>query len=66
MTDDASVRLSRTRTWGGIETEPCYGPEQPSEEYARDLGEPGTVSFCTDDRLKPTAVFDRLPHHVRQ
>ena len=32
--EDASVRLSRTLTWGGIDTEPFYGPPRPTEEYA--------------------------------
>lgn len=40
-----SVRLSRTRTWGGIETRPHYGPEDPSGEYREKLGDPGQYPY---------------------
>ncbi len=43
--EDVSVRLSRTRTWGGIETEPAYGPEHASPDHERDLGRPGSYPF---------------------
>lgn len=35
--DQASVRLSRTATWGGLETAASYGPEAASAEYAENL-----------------------------
>jgi methylmalonyl-CoA mutase, N-terminal domain len=44
--DDAHLRLSRTRTWGGLETEPAYGPASPDEEYAENLGDPGQFPFA--------------------
>ena len=40
---DISVRLSRTRTWGGLETESHYRPGD--RDYAQDLGDPGTFPF---------------------
>jgi methylmalonyl-CoA mutase N-terminal domain/subunit len=45
---DVSVRLSRTRTLGGIETKASYGPSdlRPDFDYERDLGEPGTFPFA--------------------
>jgi methylmalonyl-CoA mutase N-terminal domain/subunit len=43
--DDIAVRLSRTKTWGGLDTDNHYGPSNPDEAYARDLGEPGTFPF---------------------
>ena len=44
--DQASVKLSRTATWGGLETEASYGPAQPSDEYESDLGDPGTFPYA--------------------
>ncbi|GAA5151154.1 methylmalonyl-CoA mutase family protein [Pseudonocardia eucalypti] len=38
-----SVRLSRTATWGGLETESHYG-ETPID-YGRDLGDPGEFPY---------------------
>ncbi len=44
---DVSVRLSRTRTLGGIETEPSYGPDDLSADwdYARELNDPGAFPY---------------------
>ncbi|GAA5151188.1 methylmalonyl-CoA mutase family protein [Pseudonocardia eucalypti] len=41
--EDISVRLSRTRTWGGLDTESHYGPGPL--DYRRDLGDPGEFPF---------------------
>jgi methylmalonyl-CoA mutase N-terminal domain/subunit len=44
--EDVSVRLSRTATWSGIETQASYGPADVSgSEYARDLGDPGQYPY---------------------
>ncbi len=43
--DPASVRLSRTRTWGGLDTESSYGPADAKPDYDRDLGDPGVFPF---------------------
>ena len=44
--EDVSVRLSRTRTWGGLETNGIYGPEDIAGlDYAKDLGAPGAFPF---------------------
>jgi methylmalonyl-CoA mutase N-terminal domain/subunit len=45
--DEDSVRLSRTRTWGGLETQVSYGPSDVADvDYERDLGDPGTFPFA--------------------
>lgn len=44
--DDVSVRLSRTATWGGIETLPSYGPQDTRNlDYESDLGDPGSYPY---------------------
>lgn len=44
--EDVSVKLSRTKTWSGIETQPAYGPEDVAGlDYARDLGDPGQYPY---------------------
>ena len=44
--EDVSVKLSRTATWSGIETRASYGPNDvPDQNYARDLGDPGTYPY---------------------
>jgi methylmalonyl-CoA mutase N-terminal domain/subunit len=43
--DDIAVKLSRTRTWGGLETESHYSPAAPDAAYAEGLGEPGEFPF---------------------
>lgn len=44
--DEMSVRLSRTATWSGIETQPSYGPgDSANLDYKRDLGDPGQYPF---------------------
>lgn len=40
------VKLSRTKTWGGIETEPFYQPEDNADtDYQRDIGDPGSYPY---------------------
>jgi methylmalonyl-CoA mutase N-terminal domain/subunit len=44
--EDVSVKLSRTATWSGIETQPSYGPKDLSaHDYARDSGDPGEYPY---------------------
>ncbi|CAI7980715.1 Methylmalonyl-CoA mutase, large subunit [Frankia sp. Hr75.2] len=43
--EDVSVKLSRTATWSGIETEPYYGPAERTAEYNEKLGDPGEYPF---------------------
>ena len=44
--EDVSVRLSRTATWSGSETQAFYGPaDLGGAEYERDLGDPGQYPF---------------------
>jgi methylmalonyl-CoA mutase N-terminal domain/subunit len=44
--EDVSVKLSRTATWSGIETQATYGPSDvPEQDYARDLGDPGHYPY---------------------
>lgn len=42
---DVSVRLSRTATLSGIETEPLYGPAERTAAYDEKLGDPGQFPF---------------------
>src|SRR3954447_2020709 len=44
--DDAHLRLSRTRTWGGLETQAAYGPAEQDEAYTENLGDPGQFPFA--------------------
>lgn len=44
--EDVSVKLSRTQTWSGIETQASYGPADLANlDYQRDLGNPGEFPF---------------------
>jgi methylmalonyl-CoA mutase, N-terminal domain len=44
--EDASVKLSRTATWSGIETKPSYGPADVAGlNYQQDLGDPGEFPY---------------------
>jgi methylmalonyl-CoA mutase N-terminal domain/subunit len=44
--EDVSVKLSRTATWSGIETQASYGPaDVAGQDYARDLGDPGHYPY---------------------
>jgi methylmalonyl-CoA mutase N-terminal domain/subunit len=44
--DEMSMRLSRTATWSGIDTQASYGPnDAPHVDYARDLGDPGQYPY---------------------
>jgi methylmalonyl-CoA mutase N-terminal domain/subunit len=44
--EDVSVKLSRTATWSGIETQNAYGPaDVEGMDYSRDLGDPGEYPY---------------------
>jgi methylmalonyl-CoA mutase N-terminal domain/subunit len=44
--ENVEVKLSRTKTWGGLETKECYGPADIGDmDYARDLGNPGEFPY---------------------
>ncbi len=44
--EDVSVKLSRTKTWSGLETQASYGPNDTAgQDYARDLGDPGQYPY---------------------
>jgi methylmalonyl-CoA mutase, N-terminal domain len=44
--EDVSVKLSRTATWSGIETQSSYTPADiADQDYARDLGDPGQYPY---------------------
>ena len=44
--EDVSVKLSRTATWSGIETQAAYGPgDLKHHDYARDSGDPGQYPY---------------------
>ena len=42
---EVSVRLSRTKTMSGIETDAFYGPKERTAEYDEKLGDPGEFPF---------------------
>lgn len=42
---EAEVKLSRTRSWGGIEVEPSYGPAKRDNAYEAKLGDPGEYPY---------------------
>lgn len=42
---EVSVRLSRTKTMSGIETDSFYGPQERTAEYDEKLGDPGEFPF---------------------
>ncbi|KXU33816.1 methylmalonyl-CoA mutase [Sphingobium sp. 22B] len=43
--ENLEVKLSRTRSWGGTETEAFYGPAEPAADYREKLGDPGQYPF---------------------
>jgi methylmalonyl-CoA mutase, N-terminal domain len=44
--EDVSVKLSRTATWSGVETQPTYTPaDVADQDYSRDLGDPGQYPY---------------------
>jgi methylmalonyl-CoA mutase N-terminal domain/subunit len=42
---EGEVKISRTKSLGGIETAPFYGPEAKSEDYKAKLGDPGEYPY---------------------
>jgi len=44
--EDVSVKLSRTATWSGVETQASYGPKDlAGHDYERDSGDPGQYPY---------------------
>ena len=44
--ESVKVKLSRTRTWGGLETRPFYGPQDTANSnYQQHLGDPGEFPY---------------------
>lgn len=43
--ENLEIKLSRTKSWGGLEAEPSYGPAMPSPEYVANIGDPGAYPF---------------------
>ncbi|HEX5805340.1 MAG TPA: methylmalonyl-CoA mutase family protein [Macromonas sp.] len=44
--EDVSVKLSRTSTWSGIDTQASYGPGEPAgADYTQNLGDPGQYPY---------------------
>lgn len=42
---DLEIKLSRTRSWGGLECAPVYAPAAPDAGYQEQLGDPGSFPF---------------------
>jgi methylmalonyl-CoA mutase, N-terminal domain len=43
--ENLEVKLSRTKSWGGLDAEASYGPADPSPHYAENVGDPGVYPF---------------------
>lgn len=43
--EDLQVKLTRTKSAGGIETDPFYRPPAPDAEYSAKLGDPGSYPY---------------------
>jgi methylmalonyl-CoA mutase, N-terminal domain len=43
--ENLEVKLSRTKSWGGLEADASYGPENPSAHYSENIGDPGAYPF---------------------
>jgi methylmalonyl-CoA mutase, N-terminal domain len=43
--ENVEIKLSRTKTWGGLETDSVYGPADPDRHYAEQIGDPGSYPF---------------------
>ena len=43
--ENLEIKLSRTRSWSGLEAADAYGPSEPSPDYAEKLGDPGSYPF---------------------
>lgn len=43
--ENVEIKLSRTKTWGGFETDPVYRPAEPDDGYAENLGDPGSYPY---------------------
>lgn len=44
--ESVKVEISRTKTWGGLDTQPFYGPgDAGPSEYSDDLNDPGEFPF---------------------
>lgn len=43
--ENVEIKLSRTKTWGGVETDPSYGPAQPDRYYTENIGDPGNYPY---------------------
>jgi methylmalonyl-CoA mutase N-terminal domain/subunit len=39
------IKLSRTKSWGGIEAKPSYGPQDVTSDYKTDVGDPGAYPY---------------------
>ena len=43
--ENLEIKLSRTKTWSGLETDPAYFPKERDEAYLENLGDPGSYPF---------------------
>lgn len=43
--ENLEIKLSRTKTWSGLETDAAYFPPERDEAYAEKLGDPGSYPF---------------------
>lgn len=43
--ENLEIKLSRTKSWGGLEADAAYGPADPSPDYLANVGDPGSYPF---------------------
>src|SRR3546814_6041701 len=43
--ENLEIKLSRTKSWGGLEAKPSYGPAAVSDDYANQIGDPGSYPY---------------------
>ena len=43
--ENLEVKLSRTKSWGGLEADASYGPAEPSPDYTANVGDPGAYPY---------------------
>lgn len=43
--EDLEIKLSRTKSWGGLETDAFYAPAERDSHYTENVGDPGSYPF---------------------
>jgi methylmalonyl-CoA mutase N-terminal domain/subunit len=43
--ENLEIKLTRTKSWGGLETKQSYGPQDVTSDYATNIGDPGAYPY---------------------